>query len=548
MLPSLQNMNLALAVIAFRALAHQDEEAFEKASSSISNFFSVMKQDLPDYEIPISKAIYLLGNMPIPEQKGILELVHSVSGGPKNTISPAKSAWSVMKYVSLFSKLFAYLQRPVADSISLCLAPLNKRTAKKEEYLCFGDIGLTTAFALALRGKDTDFVSFSAAYQLSAEFLDLIVHAEGSKGRIKRNIAVNVEGFQFSTNGRQYAGAFIFPNADARSFNLEPFMNAISSPLVFLIPSSLLWMRTTEDKKLRKDLVGGNSLKAVIMLPPNSVTDSSCDFSLLVLNTPSNENEVWFIDKSKQKVFQSRKRTLNDSLASFDILGTDEDSAAAKKEQLVQNDFNLNPKRYISSRKELFSSSEAGDLHQLCDVAEIIRAQEIPTDEDNWTLTVKEVMPRDINEIGLIVLPQKILLVSEKGEKRTLQATLKEGDILLSIKSGNWKCGLWSYKDCGYTANSCFVIIRIKDSCKKSLPPFYLMRLLRSSAIQKRLSVLSVGTRSPLLKMDDIRQITFPIPTKVQVEIEKEKFKKQIELLEEIQKKSKEIQSLNLEF
>ena len=124
-------------------------------------------------------------------------------------------------------------------------------------------------------------------------------------------------------------------------------------------------------------------------------------------------------------------------------------------------------------------------------------------------------MPRDINEIGLIVLPQKILLVSEKGEKRTLQATLKEGDILLSIKSGNWKCGLWSYKDCGYTANSCFVIIRIKDSCKKSLPPFYLMRL---------------------------------IPTKVQVEIEKEKFKKQIELLEEIQKKSKEIQSLNLEF
>ena len=52
--PSLQNMNLALAVIAFRALARLNEIEFKSLSSNLTNFFSAIKEKLPEYEVQIS--------------------------------------------------------------------------------------------------------------------------------------------------------------------------------------------------------------------------------------------------------------------------------------------------------------------------------------------------------------------------------------------------------------------------------------------------------------------------------------------------------------
>ncbi len=84
-----------------------------------------------------------------------------------------------------------------------------------------------------MRGKQVDYVPFSASYQLSSEFLDLIVSAENTKGKIKRNIAANQEGSAFRRTGRTMPEHLFFPNPDAASFNIEPFMKAISAPLVF---------------------------------------------------------------------------------------------------------------------------------------------------------------------------------------------------------------------------------------------------------------------------------------------------------------------------
>ena len=73
------------------------------------------------------------------------------------------------------------------------------------------------------------------------------------------------------------------------------------------------------------------------------------------------------------------------------------------------------------------------------------------------------------------------------------------------------------------------------------------MRLLRSSALQERFNSLSIGTRSPLLKMEDLRQIAFPLPSADEITQEKEKFEQQVKLLKEIRRKTKEIQELNMD-
>lgn len=73
------------------------------------------------------------------------------------------------------------------------------------------------------------------------------------------------------------------------------------------------------------------------------------------------------------------------------------------------------------------------------------------------------------------------------------------------------------------------------------------MRLLRSSALQERFNSLSIGTRAPLLKMEDLRQIAFPLPSEDEIKQEKEKFEQQIKLLKEIHRKTKEIQELNMD-
>ncbi len=73
------------------------------------------------------------------------------------------------------------------------------------------------------------------------------------------------------------------------------------------------------------------------------------------------------------------------------------------------------------------------------------------------------------------------------------------------------------------------------------------MRLLRSSALQERFNSLSIGTRAPLLKMEDLRQIAFPLPSADEITQEKEKFEQQVKLLKEIRRKTKEIQELNMD-
>ena len=73
------------------------------------------------------------------------------------------------------------------------------------------------------------------------------------------------------------------------------------------------------------------------------------------------------------------------------------------------------------------------------------------------------------------------------------------------------------------------------------------MRLLRSSALQERFNSLSIGTRAPLLKMEDLRQIAFPLPGADEITQEKEKFVQQVQLLKEIRRKTKEIQELNMD-
>uniref|UniRef100_UPI00402AE1AE hypothetical protein n=1 Tax=Turicimonas muris TaxID=1796652 RepID=UPI00402AE1AE len=58
---------------------------------------------------------------------------------------------------------------------------------------------------------------------------------------------------------------------------------------------------------------------------------------------------------------------------------------------------------------------------------------------------------------------------------------------------------------------------------------------------------MSIGTRAPLLKMEDLRQIAFPLPSADEITQEKEKFEQQVKLLKEIRRKTKEIQELNMD-
>ena len=126
------------------------------------------------------------------------------------------------------------------------------------------------------------------------------------------------------------------------------------------------------------------------MLPPNSVSDSGCDFAPLGLeHAEYRKTKFGSLINQIRRLFSQENEPLHDSLESFDLLERSQNSGSASREELIQNDFNLNPKRYASKATDLFSKVKPENLMRLSEIVELIRAQEIPADEDNWTMTVK---------------------------------------------------------------------------------------------------------------------------------------------------------------
>jgi len=159
-----------------------------------------------------------------------------------------------------------------------------------------------------------------------------------------------------------------------------------------VLPHGVLF-RGSSEGKIRKQLIEENLLKAVIGLPANLFYGTGIPATILIFDKQKTTNEILFIDASNE--FESGKNQNKLSNKNIDKIftifkawkTTDKYSFVATKEDIAENDYNLNIPRYVDT----FEEEEPVDI--------AATQQEIAALKKELTVVEKQ-MAGYLNELG----------------------------------------------------------------------------------------------------------------------------------------------------
>lgn len=429
-----------------------------------------------------------------------------------------------------------FMSRFVAESIAeQLLQDLPNRNVDK--IFCCSESALSVLLALSKHEVQIDFAILLRRNNITGLFIELIKLI----GKAKINV-INFESDFKSTImlplERYKVGYYAMPMGLPEHWLLhqENYLNLATHSTILLEPG-VTWSSRRDFYQLRQELVETHSLKAVIQLPVGVISATNLSPTLLLLNKDKEQrtNRFLFAD------FSSEKLVKNKDAWSIPFKNL-ENTKTTSIDEIRANDYVLDPKRYEFGEGSLLTLLNHHNSEPLSSIADIIRAQSIPiSNEANTSLEIKkyhEVSPSDIDDIGFVAQPKKVILVAEEGKRRALQAELHENDIILAIKGSIGKVGLITEntfgEGCHCVAGQSFVIIRLKPYKWEEYSPEYLFRYLKTRIVQKYFESFSLGTTIRMLKMSDVTGLPVKIPSQNELQHEKKLHREQIRIKREI--------------
>ena len=429
-----------------------------------------------------------------------------------------------------------FMSRFVAESIAeQLLQDLPNRNVDK--IFCCSESALSVLLALSKHEVQIDFAILLRRNNITGLFIELIKLI----GKAKINV-INFESDFKSTImlplERYKVGYYAMPMGLPEHWLLhqENYLNLATHSTILLEPG-VTWSSKRDFYQLRQELVETHSLKAVIQLPVGVISATNLSPTLLLLNKDKEQrtNRFLFAD------FSSEKLVKNKDAWSIPFKNL-ENTRTTSIDEIRANDYVLDPKRYEFGEGSLLTVLNHHNSEPLSSIAEIIRAQSIPiSNEANISSDIKkyhEVSPSDIDDIGFVAQPKKVILVAEEGKRRASQAELHENDIVLAIKGSIGKVGLITEntfeEGCPCVAGQSFVIIRLKPYKWEEYSPEYLFRYLKTRIVQKYFESFSLGTTIRMLKMSDVTGLPVKIPSQDELLHEKKLHREQIRIKREI--------------
>lgn len=291
---------------------------------------------------------------------------------------------------------------------------------------------------------------------------------------------------------------------------------------VVLGPASLLFDKT--EHALRETLVRDAAIDMVIQLPAQTLWGTNIPPVLLVLDHQRKPKApITFIDAARllPDTSQQRRKPPHQNPEFWEALGqviasdslSGEASWQVSLSDIENNDFDLSVNRYVAgdATRNIRDLEEARSLSE---VAEIVRAQILKSEEGDDGRLFIEIGGRDIDASGQIHIeePYKEVMVTGRTRKRAEQQQLRPGDVLLIGKGSTGRVALVG-EDCGenWVAGQVFLIIRAQK--RGRVRPEYLYRYLASPMVQQYLKEIASGTSIPVLKANDIKHLPVPVPS-----------------------------------
>ena len=133
-----------------------------------------------------------------------------------------------------------------------------------------------------------------------------------------------------------------------------------------ILPHGVLF-RGQAEGKIRKQLIDNNLIDSIIGLPDKMFLNTQIPTCILILNKNKKDNNIWFIDSSKNCINQAKQNDMSDEQINK-IIETyknrkeiEKYSHLATYDEIVKNDYNLNIPRYVDN----FEKEEEIDLSEL---------------------------------------------------------------------------------------------------------------------------------------------------------------------------------------
>lgn len=303
--------------------------------------------------------------------------------------------------------------------------------------------------------------------------------------------------------------------------NLQQMMKTVHGRIVCLIPLGWLYKTVAQDLKFKQYLIKNGYVEAVIQLPPAILPNTGIPSALVVINTVDKKEEIQFINAGDDRfveVVSRNQRCLSNHNVIVSLFGSNEASKISQyvsNEAVLSNTCNLDAKRYVQSNKLEDLLQRYPEQCMLSDIAEVIRCQAIKSDASG-SVDYKEITPANIDCYGMLNNSNdyKGITPSSKDISRAKTQRLKAKDIIFTIKGALGKCALVQDEQVGFIAGQSFVILRLKQN--SPISEIELFRFLYSGSVQEWIEQFASAASVKIIKMQDLKKLPVPIPSKEQ--------------------------------
>jgi hypothetical protein len=272
----------------------------------------------------------------------------------------------------------------------------------------------------------------------------------------------------------------------------------------------------------RKHIIEKYEIKSIQCLPSGILTSTMVQPVLIkIKNNPKiNKNKLIFFTNLENKIRKKIDLTILENtfekVIEFEQNGKIKTPTkfgfTAKINEVIKNDYNLNPARYFDPTPSLIPENDR--VIKLSDVVEIIRGT-LPKKNTSDTKSNSIITPLNLiklsdienNTIDEYSLKKIPLYRNDKFNKN---AILQENDIVFSIQGKIGKNALITKSDDKKIISAQLVILRPNV---QKINPIYLQMCLNSERFEKQIKQFSTGSFVPRLSVMDLKNFWIPLKT-----------------------------------
>jgi len=262
------------------------------------------------------------------------------------------------------------------------------------------------------------------------------------------------------------------------------------------------------DVQVRKYFVENGYIEAIIALPSRLFSYASIPTTLIVLS--KNNKFVRMID-AQELCMQGRRQnelTEENICQILEMMDCDtEKSRVISYEEIANNDFALNPSRYLEVQETIENAVEFGTVIKRITRGAPVKASDLDDMVSDEPTNIQYLMLANIQN-GMI--KDELPFLKELDSKLD-KYCISNGNLLLSKNGAPFKIAIAEVAEgMKILGNGNLFIIELDTS---KVIPFYIKAFFDSETGGKTLQKISVGAAIPNISAESLRKVLIPLPS-----------------------------------